>query len=55
MLPEIKYKRTTCLMRIILGEDSQAFQAVCIKKKSFIAVDISSNLCGISGVKIWDP
>ena len=25
------------------------------KKKSFIAVDISSNLCGISGVKVWDP
>ena len=24
------------------------------KKKSFIAVDISSNLCGISGVKVWD-
>ena len=27
---------------------------VCIKKL-FIAVDISSNLCGISGVKVWDP
>ena len=23
------------------------------KKKSFIAVDISSNLCGILGVKVW--
>ena len=23
-------------------------------KKSFRAVDISSNLCGISGVKVWD-
>ena len=23
-------------------------------KKSFIAVDISSNLCGITGVKVWD-
>ena len=23
-------------------------------KKSFIAVDISNNLCGISGVKVWD-
>ena len=23
-------------------------------KKSFRAVDMSSNLCGISGVKVWD-
>ena len=27
---------------------------MCLYKKSFIAVDISSNLCGISGVKVWD-
>ena len=27
---------------------------VCLYKISFIAVDISSNLCGISGVKVWD-
>ena len=27
---------------------------VCIKK-TFIAVEISSNLCGITGVKVWDP
>ena len=24
-------------------------------KKTFIAVEISSNLCGITGVKVWDP
>ena len=29
-------------------------ETFCIKKKTFIAVDISSNLCGISGVKVWD-
>ena len=26
----------------------------CLYKKSFMAVDISSNLCGITGVKVWD-
>ena len=29
-------------------------RTVCIKK-TFIAVEISSNLCGITGVKVWDP
>ena len=28
---------------------------ICLLKKTFGAVDISSNLCGISGVKVWDP
>ena len=26
----------------------------CLYKKSFIAADISSNLCGITGAKVWD-
>ena len=29
--------------------------ALFVKTKTFRAVDISSNLCGISGVKVWDP
>ena len=32
---------------------AQAF-IVCVKKL-FIAVDISSNQCGISGATVWDP
>ena len=34
---------------------SQWFEGDLDKKKTFIAVDISSNLCGITGVKVWDP